>query len=203
MNDVEVILHSRNEEIRELIEELIGEESTTLTPKPTMATLKASLFLLLYNLIESVIYASFELLFDEIRDNCHCFRNLVFEVQSQYKKYDKGNNIDENDLIKLSFKVYSGRITLFSGNIDARSIRMLLHNWGVTSDFHVDNEEKLRDIKEFRNALAHGEKAFKEIGRNYTLSDMQKYSHVIFNYLFEFVKIFKAYIKNKYYMVFD
>lgn len=200
MNDVEMILQSRNEEICELLEELIQAENATLTLKTSIATIKASLFLLLYNLIESVIYAFFELLFDEIRNNCPGFRDLIDDVQKQYKKYDKDNNIDENRLVQLSLEEYSGRITLFSGNVDARSIRSLLSNWGVNGDFHVDKEEKLRDIKEYRNSLAHGERAFKEIGRNFTMSEMQKYNLAVYNYLFELVKILKIYIQNKLYV---
>lgn len=200
MNDIDEILSSRYKEICELIEELLIEEKVSIQTKPTLATRKASLFLLFYNLIESVIFTSFELLFDEICCNCSDYSLLTTEVQLQYKKYDKNNTLNPNDLITLSLQKYERQITLFSGNLDARSIRKLLSAWGINTNFHVDKEEKIRDIKEFRNTLAHGEKAFKEIGRNYTTQELCEYCTVLYSYLSTVVDCFRDYIQHRKYM---
>ncbi len=201
MNDIENILCFRYREIRELIIKLAVDENSGLSNNPSITTLKAALFLIFYNLIESVMYTIYEVLFDEISINCSRFSKLSPSVQQQYKKYDKKNCIAEDDLLALSLEDYLRKVTLFSGNLDARAIRTLLHDWGIEADFHVKEEERLRDIREYRNTLAHGERAFKEIGRNYTMRDMRKYSRTLYQYLNSLVQTIKPYIEEKRYMV--
>jgi len=106
----------------------------------------------------------------------------------------------ENDLLKLDLSKYSGKITLFSGNIDARAIRTLLKNWGFADDFHATGEAKLHDIRNFRNILAHGERAFKEVGKGYSLNDMEKYGEATYNYLLQLVRIVNSYFSDKKYL---
>ena len=99
------------------------------------------IFLLYYNLMESIIYSIFEMLFDEVVINCSNFGQLDHQLQIQYKKYDKDGTMAENDLLKLDLSKYSGKITLFSGNIDARAIRALFKDGGLEDDFHAVDEE--------------------------------------------------------------
>lgn len=201
MNDLSKLLDSRYEEIKELILRLYNEEKGAMGYAPTNPTLKATLFLLYYNLMESIVYSIFEILFDEVAVNCSDFNQLDHQLQTQYKKYDKDGTMAENDLLKLDLSKYSGKITLFSGNIDARAIRTLLKDWGFADNFHATGEEKLRDIRNFRNILAHGERAFKEVGKGYSLNDMEKYGEVTYNYLLQLVIIVNSYFSNKMYLV--
>ena len=100
----------------------------------------------------------------------------------------------------MDFRNYSKRINVFSGNLDARSIRLLLEAWGIWRDFHVDGEEKLLIIKNHRNILAHGEKSFREIGRNYTVLEIEKFSECVFQYLSALIKCFSEYIGHEQYI---
>lgn len=200
MSDLNTLLDSRYAEIKELIERLYADEKQTIGYNPTIPTLKATLFLLYYNLIESIIYSTFEMLFDEIAVNCTDFFNLTPCVQEQYKKYDKESNISENDLLRLDLSKYSGKITLFSGNLDARAIRALLHDWGIADDFHADGEVKLRDIRQFRNVLAHGERAFKEVGKDYSVKEIEQYGKVVYNYLHHLVQIINCFFSTRQYL---
>lgn len=122
MSDLSKLLNSRYDEIEELISRLYNDEKEAIGYAPTNPTLKAALFLLYYNLMESIIYSIFEMLFDEVVINCSNFGQLDHQLQIQYKKYDKDGTMAENDLLKLDLSKYSGKITLFSGNIDARAI---------------------------------------------------------------------------------
>ncbi len=200
MSDLSKLLNSRYDEIEELISRLYNDEKEAIGYAPTNPTLKAALFLLYYNLMESIIYSIFEMLFDEVVINCSNFGQLDHQLQIQYKKYDKDGTMAENDLLKLDLSKYSGKITLFSGNIDARAIRALLKDWGLEDDFHAVDEEKLHDIRNFRNVLAHGERAFKEVGKGYTLNDMKKYGEATYNYLLQLVKIVNSYFSGKMYL---
>lgn len=201
MNDIEVLLNTRYLETKELIEKLYRDESTYLSDNPSNPTLKATLFLVIYNLIESTIYTIFQTLFDEIAVNCSNFSDLQPSLQCQYKRYDKDNNINESTLMKLTLKEYSGRVTLFSGNLDAREIRTLLKSWGVAENFHMDGEIKLFDVKRYRNQLAHGERAFKEVGRNFSTREMEIYGESTHDYLVALVEVINNYVSKKGYMV--
>lgn len=200
MNDLSKLLDSRYDEIQELILRLYNDEKEAMGYAPTNPTLKATLFLLYYNLMESIVYSIFEMLFDEVTVNCSDFSQLDHQLQTQYKNYDKDGTMAENDLLKLDLSKYSGKITLFSGNIDARAIRTLLKKWGFADDFHAAGEAKLYDIRNFRNILAHGERAFKEVGKGYSLNDMEKYGEATYNYLLQLVVIVNSYFSNKMYL---
>lgn len=200
MNDLSTELDSRYEEIKELIDHLCKEEFASIGYSLINPTLKATLFLLYYNLIESIIYSIFERLFDKVAENCLDFNDLNSLLQIQYQKYDKDGTVAENDLIKLDLKKYSGKVTLFSGNLDARSIRKLLKDWGFKDDFHIEEESKLYDIRRVRNALAHGERAFKDVGKSLSLSDMQKYGTVTYKYLSQIVSVANLYFEEKKYL---
>ena len=154
MNDLSTLLNSRYDEIKELILRLYKDEEGAMGYAPTNPTLKATLFLLYYNLMESIVYSMFEMLFDEVAVNFSDFNQLDPQLQIQYKRYDNNGTMAENDLLKLDLSKYSGKITLFSGNIDARAIRTLLKNWGFADDFHATGEAKLHDIRNFRNIFA-------------------------------------------------
>ena len=200
MNDLSTLLNSRYDEIKELILRLYKDEEGAMGYAPTNPTLKATLFLLYYNLMESIVYSMFEMLFDEVAVNCSDFNQLDPQLQIQYKKYDNNGTMAENDLLKLDLSKYSGKITLFSGNIDARAIRTLLKNWGFADDFHATGEAKLHDIRNFRNILAHGERAFKDVGKSLSLSDMQKYGTVTYKYLSQIVSVANLYFEEKKYL---
>ncbi|WP_297968373.1 MAE_28990/MAE_18760 family HEPN-like nuclease [uncultured Anaerovibrio sp.] len=86
---------------------------------------------------------------------------------------------------------------MFSGNLDARAIRDILERWGIYKDFHMQGEEKLLVVKNHRNTLAHGDRSFKEIGRDYTISDLKEYTTYCYNYLIELVKQFYVYIEDE------
>lgn len=200
MDSLDKLFQARYSEITELVDRLSEDENSPLSTNPTITTLKATLFLLYYNLIESIVYTVFETIFDEIYTNCQDFSLLSPNIQRQYQKYNKESNVPDAELLQLSLKQYSGRVTLFSGNLDARSIRKLFHDWGIVSDFHTIGEEKLLDIKSYRNALAHGERAFKEVGRNYTMQDMKEYNQVLYTYLSGLLLNVRHFLDNKQYL---
>ena len=76
---------------------------------------------------------------------------------------------------------------------------MICSNW-IYQNIHAVYEEKLHDIRNLRNVLAHGERAFKEVGKGYTLNDMKKYGEATYNYLLQLVKIVNSYFSGKMYL---
>ena len=102
-------------------------------------TLKATGFLLLYNLIESTIRNAIEAIFDEIKSKNIAFDDLRQELRiiviDNFKKNKSPDNLLEAidnislDIISASFS----KEKLFSGNIDARKIKKLRK----LMDFHI------------------------------------------------------------------
>lgn len=170
------------------------------------SALKATIFVMLYNLIEGVIMQSFEKIFDLISNNVSDFSVLNDKLQQLYiKPYTKRLN-DTNKIVefigktsilhKLTFEQYSNENELFSGNLDAMKIRTLLKMLGVQYEYHSKNEHKLCEIKNYRNQLAHGEKSYSELGRNYTIRDLIKYRDATFDYINGYINIIEKYLNE-------
>ena len=196
-----VFLQNRNCEIVELIQCLENQEKTSFSNNPSFATEKAAVFLLLYNETEGIIYLLFELLFDNIKTNVIDFSKLKNNMKNQYKKYNDKlkTKLSETDLLRLDFEMYLNNVHIFSGNLDARLIRKLLQDWGIIDDFHFPNETKLRDIKDYRNSLAHGDRSFKEVGRNYSIQEISYISGCIYKYLEKVATLFTSFIEKREY----
>ncbi|MBP3366676.1 MAG: hypothetical protein J6K96_06730 [Treponema sp.] len=201
-NEIKKSLQNRNSEIVELIQHLEKQEKNTYSSNPSFATEKAAVFLLLYNEIEGIVFLLFEFLFDNISINVNCFSKLKNNLQNQYRKYNDKLKIKktEYELLHLDFETYIRDVHIFSGNLDARLIRCLLKDWGIMENFHFANEEKLKDIKDYRNSLAHGERAFKEVGRNYSIQDINCFCVCVYEYLLKLEIIFSNFIEKREYL---
>lgn len=149
--------------------------------------LKANGFLLLYNLIESTILNSIIGIFDAVKLENLCYK----EVSEQIKKYWFKNTFKYDDKIEkttLYQKVYkimedilqSTPIEIIktkiehAGSLDAKKIREILMDLGVqftTPHYSIDTHGKVfSKIKTNRNDLAHGKKSFSEIGKDVTFN---------------------------------
>ncbi|WP_264320399.1 MAE_28990/MAE_18760 family HEPN-like nuclease [Zarconia navalis] len=155
---------------------------------PTLEkTLKASGFLLLYNLVESTMRNAIEAIFNDLDNQRVSFDRIKPELQKIVLQNLKKRNSDKVisqitaislDIIQASFN----QEDVFSGNIDGRLIRKTADEYGFSSK---TDYAKTRDgidllvVKSNRNDLAHGFKSFEEVGRDKTaeeLLDIQKKS---------------------------
>ena len=169
-----------------------------------LKTLKASCYLLLYNLVESTMRNMVEAIFDEFRkENLHfdeCreeIKRLVlvnFKSRSTDKILAKLQNI-AHDVVTETFVAKE----TFDGNLDAKSIRETAAKFG-----YVPPTDKtglmMRSVKENRNDLAHGNKSFSDIGKDTTpdrLEAARKQTVVI---LFLTIKNVSAYLAGKRYL---
>lgn len=59
----------------------------------------------------------------------------------------------------------------------------------------------LLTIKTNRNDLAHGTKSFSEIGRNYTVTELQEMKEAAFAYLDSILKNIESYIQKQEYLI--
>jgi hypothetical protein len=184
--------------------------------------LKANLFLLLYNLIESSFKNALEKICIQITMDRLKYQDVISEIKRMWieKKYknfenfeipkgvkkskfimDKIDNIAE-DIIEIEF--YSDdkkkKNDEISGNIDAREINRINEKYGakLINKPNLDTISLLT-VKTQRNNLAHGDETFNKCGRNYTISDLKKIEEESIEYMRFILSHIQKYIDNKQY----
>lgn len=173
-----------------------------------LKTLKASSFLLLYNLVEATMRNVIETIFDELRSE----RISYDQIRPELKKIVLRNLKKRNpDKIFLSITAISVDIItagfdkedLFSGNIDGRKIRDTATDYGFShsTDYAKTGDgSDLLTIKANRNDLAHGIKSFTEVGRDKTTDELLVIKNKVIRYLKQILQNIEIYLDNKEYL---
>ncbi|MBI1766075.1 MAG: hypothetical protein HYR56_32120 [Acidobacteria bacterium] len=142
-------------------------------------TLKATGFLLVYNLVESTMKNALEAIILHLLAHRVGFDDLSSKVKVVVLKNAKACSPEKLephlsqiglDIIEHTFR----KEELFSGNLDAREIRETMQTYGIIRK-HGVNGDCLLTIKAQRNALAHGTVSFTECGRDYDIVELTKY----------------------------
>ncbi len=172
-----------------------------------LKTMKATGFLLLYNLIESTMTNAIETIFDELKNNNVSFDNLKNEIKKII--IDNVKNKDKDELLEsienISFDIISASFNknrLFSGNVDARKIKKISEMYGFSSQTNSKTRDgiDLLTVKTNRNDLAHGFKSFQEVGRQYFEDDLLEIEKRVSLYLREILKNIESYLLNREYL---
>lgn len=154
-------------------------------------TMKASGFLLLYNLIESTMRNAIETIFDELSSKRVCFDELRPEIKKIVLTNIKKRKADQ---ILLSITAISSDIIaagfdkedLFSGNLDGKEIKRTANEYGFSCETDArktGNGNDLLIIKSNRNDLAHGIKSFAEVGRDKSAEELLEIKNKVVKYL--------------------
>lgn len=169
-----------------------------------LKTLKATCYLLLYNLVESTMRNAVEAIFEELRA-CQisydvCRSELREEILKNFRKREPKKLLPKLmslacDVVYETFE----RSETFSGNLDARTIRETAQRFGFPeprgTDFWM-----LRTVKDLRNDLAHGVKSFADVGRNALLSDLEIARDQTVNILSETLQNIQTYLMSRQYL---
>jgi hypothetical protein len=170
--------------------------------------LKSNLLVMLYNLIESSISNAIEEIHNNIHSNSISFNLLKEQIKSLVIKNTRRINSDEfvakiadiaTDIIKYTFK----REELFNGNVDSRKIKKLSEQYGFNSDTEYKRTKHgthLVTIKNKRNDLAHGIYSFTEVGKEYTIQDLEEIKDKTTNYISDILDNIERYLVNKDYL---
>ena len=175
-----------------------AEEQTAL-----FKTLKANGFLLLYNLVESTLKNAIEAIFDEFKargvsfDACHDkVRNVVL---TNVKKRNVDDLLPSLTSISIDIVVATFRKDeLFSGNVDGRRIRDVADSYGFRRP--AKKSDNLLTVKTNRNDLAHGNKSFAEVGRDYGMNELKKIQIEVVAFLKELLANVAEYLSNRTYL---
>ncbi len=174
-------------------------------------TLIANAFLILYNLIESTVRNSIIEIYECIKNDKLSYSELSENMKKLWIKKEinsikeKKNITKEHNLIyKLADNILNNEIILFSnkwldysGNLDADKIRKLASTIGFQ---YSTNGRNLEEIKDKRNRLAHGEQTFYDVGKDFSVREIEKFKNETFEYLSDVINKIEEFIENKKYL---
>ena len=168
-----------------------------------LRTLKASAFLMLYNLMESTVSNAVEAIFIELSSKNvsfdACRNSLRIIILNNLRQHKPAEIIPflkriEVDVIFKTFR----KDEIVSGNVDARKIRKFATEYGFHSPAVKGNH--LLTVKSKRNDLAHGTKSFMEVGRDYPMNEMLDIKNQVIAYLQTMLNNIETYLLDKDYL---
>jgi hypothetical protein len=176
----------------------IGEKDELLK------TLKASCYLLLYNLVESTMRNVVEAIFDEFRAENVRFDDCREEIKRLVLVNFRARNPDKllAKLTDIACHVVTETFEakeMFAGNIDAKEIRDTAERFGFIPP-SKNTGWMMRTVKDNRNDLAHGNKSFSEIGKDVTPDRLEEARKQTFVILFLTIRNVSAYLSRKRYL---
>ncbi|HFF8549482.1 TPA: MAE_28990/MAE_18760 family HEPN-like nuclease [Kluyvera cryocrescens] len=186
------------------------ENKFTVTAE-SRKTLKGTVYILLYNLIESTMREAICFIHETIYDRNIQFDNLKKNLKSEILKRLKNESVSIDNFVSGLTKGISCGISygtfnkkkLFSGNIDREEIKekALVYGFSTSSDYiHTKHGEKLSTVKQHRNDLAHGNVSFSEIGKNVSYQDLENVSLEVIAYLDAIATNIEQYIHSDGYL---
>ena len=171
-------------------------------------TLKASSFLLLYNLVEATMRNAIEAIFDELRGKGVSYDQISPKLKKIVLKNLKKRNPDKifSSITAISLDIITAgfdKQDLFSGNIDGRKIIDTATEYGfshLTDYARTAHGSDLLTVKSNRNDLAHGIKSFAEVGRDKSAAELLEIKNKIVRYLKQILQNIEQYLSNKVYL---
>jgi len=187
-----------------------GEHTKTRKINDDLAnTLKATGYLLLYNLIEATMRNAIEIIFDQLKNKNISFDEVRDDLKKIIIKNFKDNQSTDTLLANIqaiSVDIISAGFNkekLFSGNIDAKKIKEIAEMYGFSYKTNAKKTKDGRDlitVKTNRNDLAHGFKSFEEVGKNATVDDLLKLQKRVICYLREILHNIESYLSHEAYL---
>ena len=187
--------------------DILGQSSSMQIDDELSKILKANSFILLYNLIESTIVNSIKAVSNSIQNDELTYEQLSESIKRLWIKQEARKIREKNQSIELvqriaetilnweflSLQVDSVSI---SGNIDTQEIPKITQQIGWEQS--KDGRE-LVTIKNKRNNLAHGEYTFSDIGKEYSIKDLEELKNKTLLYLDDVLSKVETYIAEERY----
>lgn len=181
-----------------------GDAHSPIQRGDLLRTFKASALLMLYNLMESSLTNAVEAIFDELEKEAISYDVCREEIrvvvlgnlrQHQPRKLVAELNALATDIVTKTFR----KDDIVSGNVDAREIREVAKQYGFPEP--TSRGDRLLTVKTHRNDLAHGSKSFAEVGRSFSVPDIQEIEGDVVAYLTEMLNNVSEYLTTKGYLL--
>ncbi|HEN3613268.1 TPA: hypothetical protein U5E22_002188 [Yersinia enterocolitica] len=174
-------------------------------------TLKGTVYILLYNLVESTMREAISYIHESIYNKQIGFDDLCSPLKKEIIKRLKSDAISIDNIVRKNSKGLSFDITLttfnkqklFSGNIDREEINLKSKIYGFSTQCEYSQTkhgEKLSTVKRNRNDLAHGNVSFSEIGKNITYQELECTCNEVIAYLDAITSNIETYIERASYL---
>ena len=191
MGEVRRLFETRKQEIESCINHVVELEhqKTQNSMLKTLTCIRASILLMLYNMVEAVMRECLRAIHNRLIGRWLTYDVLNTEIKQLLLSYFR-NKIEkkttssciESDYVQLiellhahitfdlEYDTLEKKVSLYSGNLDAKKIKQTLRKYGVAMQKEDSvlkrADSNLTNIKNWRNILAHGEKGFEEVGRD-------------------------------------
>lgn len=173
-----------------------------------LLVLRAGAFLVLYNLVEATMRGSVEAIHDKITTSGVPFSGLTLSLRKEVVRLFKREANPATDHTLDDFPAAFVAIALdhafrHSGSVDAKAIRELGSCYGFSCDTVRDvtrNGADLLTIKRNRNDLAHGQKTFEEVGRDFPALELLQLARRSMNYVGGILKNIAKYLDDEDYL---
>lgn len=176
--------------------------------------MKATVFLLIYNLVESSIRSAFAELYSEIANSGTPPGELRSElrelwIRQTFHKLDKDSAALRNfrEITKGIIDHYMAELPLaleaehlpISGNLGCSEIRKTCLCHGITAKVHrhARGGIELETVKLKRNHLAHGNISFSDCGKEYTVSDLKRINREAILFIRGTIRSIENFINSK------
>jgi hypothetical protein len=203
----------------------LNETSNTIQVSKTVHNvLKANLFLLLYNLVESSFKNALENICININNDILKYKEIIPElkemwIEKEYKNFENCtipkntkkskfimNKIESitNDIVKIEFYKDEKKLKNddISGNLDAREINRISKKYGAkVENIPSIDTNPLQTVKSKRNNLAHGDETFSECGESYTMNELKEINKNSIKYMNFILEHIQKFINEKKYHV--
>ncbi len=190
------------------MEDLNGNPKIKEVDSDLLKTLKASAFLLLYNLVEATMRNAITTIFDELRTQGISYDDIKPELKKIVLRNFKKRSFDHlfSTINTIAFDIITAGFDendLFSGNLDGRKIRETASEYGFShqTDYAKTGDgNDLLTVKTNRNNLAHGFKTFTEVGRDKTADELLEIKNKVVRYLRQILVNIDQYLSNQDYL---
>ena len=164
-------------------------------------TIKASILLMLYNLVESTLTNCLNEIHDAITESTIPYNKLNNSIQTLFLAYHiesmkkKGGRDDQASImrdlifllkeegnISITYQELNSVYGLYSGNLDGKKVQSVLGQYGVKVSLPIQ-PRILETIKSLRNKLAHGELSFEDVGKEAHLGQIDDYIRKTIEYM--------------------
>lgn len=191
---------------RKRLPKVLGDELT-------LKMLKATSFLLLYNLIEATVRDSVESIWGAVGESGAKAPDLLPSLQevwvgAEFRKKDAFSAAASNYreiALEILKSVSLGKVpaivfkrVMTGGNINNVAIREMCETHGVNfvAPRNTRDGVDLDTVKRRRNILAHGEQTFEEIGSSHAVADLREIKMRSVAYLRHYVRRVDRYIER-------
>lgn len=198
--------------------ENMRKSNQILYNKDVEKIIRANSLLMLYNLVESTLVTGIEEVYSALKENNITYSQVRREIREIWFNYRFSNAYDRKahyDTYKKTAEkiitsimlneplILDRKATGISGNLDATSIRDVCKKHGIqfNTPGNCHGGEKLTQVKDQRNQLAHGTLSFVECGRDFTVEDLHVIKEEVENFLSGFIDSIESYYDNEEYLI--